>query len=124
IQTPFTAWGIPTAASVVECAGALPTIATGGIRNGLQAAKALALGANLVGFALPALKSLEKKTLEKDVESMIQELRIAMFLTGSRNVNQLKGCNVVIMNRLREWCHNRGIDNVRYALRDTQQAVV
>ncbi len=56
LGTTFADWGIPTAASIVECRGlGVPLVATGGIRTGLDAAKALALGADLVAIGRPAL---------------------------------------------------------------------
>ena len=91
----FARWGIPTAESVRVCRIAFPhliIIASGGIRNGIEAAKALALGADAVGIALPLLKAAEK-SVENAVELIQQlkeELRTVMFLTGSKNINELK----------------------------------
>ncbi|MBS3777968.1 MAG: type 2 isopentenyl-diphosphate Delta-isomerase [Candidatus Thermoplasmatota archaeon] len=92
----FWDWGIPTPQSLVEVRDAVdedfPVIASGGIRHGLDAAKALALGADLVGMAnallKPASKS-EKETLF-EIDAVIKELRAAMFLTGCDHVDSLQ----------------------------------
>jgi isopentenyl-diphosphate delta-isomerase len=52
----FAGWGIPTAASVGLCADVLPVIAVGGVRNGLDAARAMHLGAVAVGVGRPLLE--------------------------------------------------------------------
>lgn len=87
--------GIPTAESIAQCRKAFKgkIIASGGIRTGLDCAKAIALGADLCGLALPVFKAQQKEGsngVKKLLEKIIEELRIAMFLTGSKNLSQLK----------------------------------
>jgi isopentenyl-diphosphate delta-isomerase len=88
-------WGIPTADSLVQCRKAvrLPLIASGGIRNGIDAAKALSLGADLVGMALPLLRpaTVSSSAVKEAIEQVILELQSAMFLTSSRNLHELSG---------------------------------
>ena len=125
-KTPFVDWGIPTAASILETSQVLPTIATGGIRTGLDAAKAIALGASLVGIGLPVLRwyfAGGKKRVESELLKFIHELKIAMFLTGSQNVGELQNTDLVITGKLREWCLARGIDTRRYATRQIGKSV-
>lgn len=113
-------WGIPTAASVMECHDLLPVIATGGIRDGVSAAKAIALGAQMCGVALPALRWYSKggkPAVEKGFERMIREFRTAMFLTGSKTVAQLRSANIVVTGKLKEWAESRGINSEHYACR-------
>lgn len=85
-------WGIPTVVSLMEaapCGG--PVIATGGVRSGIDIAKAVALGADLAGMALPLLKPAMQgeEELYKKIESVNHQLRIAMFLTGSATISEL-----------------------------------
>ena len=87
----FWNWGIPTPVSVIESRVGLPIIATGGLRNGLDVARALALGATLGGFAkrlLPAAMA-GTKEVKTELELIISELRGAMFLTGCKSVSDL-----------------------------------
>lgn len=88
-------WGIPTAESLVQCRKAvrLPIIASGGIRNGIEAAKAISLGARLAGMALPLLKpaTVSSAAVKAWLEQMILELQATMFLTSSRTLRELSG---------------------------------
>ncbi|HWQ68028.1 MAG TPA: type 2 isopentenyl-diphosphate Delta-isomerase [Methanospirillum sp.] len=88
----FKDWGIPTAVSLCEvtrCKG--PVIASGGIRTGIDIAKALVLGADLGGMALPLLRpACEGIESLSDTLTMIhQQLRIALFLTGHTRVAEM-----------------------------------
>jgi isopentenyl-diphosphate Delta-isomerase len=99
-------WGIPTAASILSArAVGLPLIATGGIGNGLDAAKALALGASITGVARPALqRALEgEAVLDEWVEQFGLELRAAMFLTGSATPDRLQHASYVVSPELAAW---------------------
>ena len=89
----FWDWGIPTALSLIEVRNAvkLPLIASGGIRNGLEIAKCIALGANMGALAYPFLElaSQSKESLFTFATRLIYELKGAMFLTGSSNIIEL-----------------------------------
>ncbi len=108
----FWDWGIPTAFCVVEVHDVLPTIATGGIRSGIDVAKALALGANLAGVALPFLRpaTVSGEEVKKKVKYFVEGLRTAMFLTGCEKVDDLRRIPLFITGKLREWLEFRGID--------------
>jgi isopentenyl-diphosphate delta-isomerase len=91
----FARWGIPTSESIVACRGALGerlVIASGGIRNGIEIAKALALGADAVALALPFLRAAERSTeaVEEELGRLVAELRLAMFLTGCTRIAELR----------------------------------
>ena len=101
----FIEWGIPTVVSLAEvlaCGG--PVIASGGIRSGLDIAKALALGADLCGMALPLLKPAmdSDEALGRTIERIHQELTAAMFLTGSAHPADLKKTRMFILGRTRQ----------------------
>ena len=110
----FLDWGNPTAASIIEARVSAPDaviIGSGGIRNGLDVAKAIALGANIGGFALPALKAAiaGKDALKEFLKKSIFELKAAMFLSGSRTLSDLAKAPVVIFGVLKDWLESRGI---------------
>ncbi|MHB8619994.1 MAG: type 2 isopentenyl-diphosphate Delta-isomerase [Chloroflexota bacterium] len=101
----FGGWGIPTAVSIalVRPAG-LPVIATGGIRSGLDAARALAIGADVVGLARPMLLAAQSgvDVAEAWLRGFLEELRTAMFLTGSASVLALREGKACMIGRGRE----------------------
>jgi isopentenyl-diphosphate Delta-isomerase len=103
----FRDWGIPTAASLVQLRGSsLVRIASGGIRNALDAARALALGAEICGFALPVFRAYRSGGLDAAaafLEQTIEGLRVAMVLTGSRTLAELRRQPVVLGPRLERW---------------------
>jgi isopentenyl-diphosphate delta-isomerase len=111
----FLDWGIPTAASIIETRISAPDsviIGSGGIRNGLDVIKALALGANIGGFALPALKAAirGKESLRDFLKRTIFEIKTAMFLSGSKSIKDVYKSPIVIFGHLRDWLDSRGIN--------------
>lgn len=88
-------WGIPTAEAVQACRAALPgttLIASGGVRNGIEAAKALALGADMVALALPFLKPATEgpEAVEATMRELMAQLRAVMWLAGFADVAALR----------------------------------
>jgi isopentenyl-diphosphate delta-isomerase len=110
----FWNWGIPTAISVVETSGStdLKIIASGGIRTGIEMAKAITLGADAVGIAKPLLEKVVegKGALVDHVNNILREFRTAMFLVGARNVEELKAVPVIVLGKTSEWLRLRGYD--------------
>ncbi len=109
----FRTWGIPTAASILEARDVeVPLIATGGVRNGLQMAKAVLLGADLCGIALPFLRILNRDGVE-GVERYVDELRrefcYALYLCGAPDIQAFRGKGVVVGSRLLEWIRQGGL---------------
>jgi isopentenyl-diphosphate delta-isomerase len=117
----FWDWGIPTAVSTVEVKNTvdIPIISSGGIRSGLDAAKAIALGADSVGMALPALKSAFYGTenLINLINQFNESLKIAMFLVGAKNIEELKSSKLIIKGETKEWLEERGFNTKIYARR-------
>jgi len=117
----FWDWGIPTAISVVEVSQSvkIPVIASGGVRDGVDMAKALALGANLTSLSQPILQAAVKGAREtKNVLSLlIEELRNAMFLVGANSVQELHKVPLVITGKTAEWLRVRGFKPEKYARR-------
>jgi len=100
-------WGIPTPISIVECnrSVSLPLIGTGGIKNGIDAAKALSLGADIVGMAggiLPSLMEGKESTIEY-LEKFIYHLKAGLFLQGCKYPEELKKQKIILTGELRDW---------------------
>jgi isopentenyl-diphosphate Delta-isomerase len=97
----FANWGIPTAnciQGIHQAYPQLPLIASGGLRNGLDAAKSIALGADLAGLTLPFLRSatVSEAALAETVETLLAELKTALFCTGSKDLAALKRSGVLV----------------------------
>ena len=104
-------WGIPTAVSVAGAAGCgLPVIATGGVRSGLDAAKAFALGARLVGIARPLLHAAAEgdDALDRWIGTFLEELRTVLMLSGRKRPAELAVHPRVITGRTRAWLDELG----------------
>ena len=82
----FGDWGLPTADAVrgaVAVAEGLPVIASGGVRDGVEAAKCLALGAKAAGLARPLLLAAQADRLDEALSIMVAQLRIATWAAGA-----------------------------------------
>ncbi|NLO30018.1 MAG: type 2 isopentenyl-diphosphate Delta-isomerase, partial [Methanosarcina mazei] len=108
----FWDFGIPTVASLIESRVSLPLIATGGIRNGLDIAKSVALGASAASAALPFVgPSLEgKESVVRVLSCMLEEFKAAMFLCGCENMKDLHNSPVVVTGWTREYLEQRGFN--------------
>jgi len=117
----FWDWGIPTAVSIVEVAQSvhLALTASGGVRSGMDVAKALALGADLAGAASPILLPATKgpEEVQKALHFMLEELKNTMFLVGAESIDKLKRVPVVITGKTAEWLRARGFQPEFYARR-------
>ncbi len=103
----FLEWGLPTAAAVLEAVSitSKPVIASGGLLTGLDAAKALSLGASMAGFARPLLRPAAESVDQvlRKLNQLSAELMTAMYLVGCRDVEALKKAPKVLLGPLHEW---------------------
>lgn len=91
----FGEWGIPTVQSIRNVRAvdqSIPLIASGGLRSGLDIAKALKLGADLGAMAQPLLKHalIGEEALFSFIEQLLLELRVALFAAGASSIAELK----------------------------------
>jgi isopentenyl-diphosphate delta-isomerase len=98
----FSNWGIPTAESIIQVHEAhphIPVFASGGLRNGVDIAKSIALGAVIGGMASPYLKaaSLSSKETIKTIAEVSRELQVCMFAAGASNLDELR--NIQLTHR-------------------------
>ena len=105
----FWNWGIPTPASILLADVGLPLVATGGIRSGLDAAKGIALGATMAGMAKPMLEAakVSADAVVIELRAVIEELKAAMFLTGSTSIEQLQDRQVIVSPPTASWLEAR-----------------
>jgi isopentenyl-diphosphate Delta-isomerase len=91
----FADWGIPTADSIRYVRDAVPhlsVIASGGLRDGVDIAKCIALGSDMGGLAGPFLKAADQSidAVRKLIWEITAQLRVAMFVSGAADINALK----------------------------------
>jgi isopentenyl-diphosphate Delta-isomerase len=95
IARSFADWGIPTADAiqyVTSTTPNLPVFASGGLRDGIDIAKSIALGATLAGLAGPFLKAANDsvESVDQFIRELTTQLTIAMLCTSSKNIEQLR----------------------------------
>ncbi len=117
----FWDWGLPTAVSLVETLQSvqIPVIASGGVRNGVEMAKALALGASLASTSRLILEAAVKgiKATKQELLLLMEELKNSMFLVGADTIQSLRKKPVVITGKTAEWLRLRGFNIENYAKR-------
>ncbi len=92
----FWNWGISTPQSIINAGKAtnwkIPLIATGGIRHGLDVAKALSMGSRCAGIARVLLQhsTKSKQATVQEIETIIKEIRTSMFLMGINSIEKMK----------------------------------
>ncbi|MBK7863343.1 MAG: type 2 isopentenyl-diphosphate Delta-isomerase [Archangiaceae bacterium] len=106
----FSSWGIPTAAAVATVRRAVgpgvTLIASGGVRTGLDVAKAIALGADLGGMALPMFKAQQTggvEAVKKAIDVVVRATTQALMLCGASSAAELKKKPRVVVGELKEW---------------------
>jgi isopentenyl-diphosphate Delta-isomerase len=94
----FADWGMPTTECITtirQISPTLPLIASGGVRNGLDIAKSIALGADVAGLALPFLQAADSSTtaVRELVQILMAEIQTVLFCTGNANLAALQQAN-------------------------------
>ncbi|ACL11682.1 isopentenyl-diphosphate delta-isomerase [Desulfurococcus amylolyticus 1221n] len=113
-------WGIPTPLSVIETRYVAEDsfiIASGGVWDGFKAAVNIAIGADMVGVAKPILKNILDNGLERAeayLDNYIFELKTAMFLSGARNIGELRSKPIILGQKIVNTMLQRGINPHTY----------
>ncbi|WP_410217248.1 type 2 isopentenyl-diphosphate Delta-isomerase [Paracoccus sp. (in: a-proteobacteria)] len=122
LAAPFHDWGIPTADALRAVAPLMMPervlIGSGGVRHGLDVARAVRLGADLAGQAAQALPAARDSTdaLMRHFGDVIAQLRIAMFCTGSPDLAALRRAPLLLQGAADTWSQSTGL-----ATDDTQR---
>lgn len=107
----FWDWGIPTALSIIDVRKSvrLPVIASGGLRNGLEAAKCIAIGANMAAMAYPFLRAAaeSRESAFAFAEMLLTELKSAMFLVGAGSIPALASSRYILTGPLAQEVSSR-----------------
>jgi len=109
-------WGQSTVISLLEAQsvlGELTIIASGGIRNPLDAVKCFSLGATAAGIAGPFLKILHDQGLPgliEELETWKEHLKMLLLLQGAKSISNLQSFPIIARGHVREWCEARGVD--------------
>jgi isopentenyl-diphosphate delta-isomerase len=106
VAAAFASWGIPTAESigmVLRSAPELTVIASGGIRTGLDVARAIALGADAAGIAAPLLRvtSTSSEAVTEALQEITEALRTAMFCIGAADIDSLRKSPFLVKRRVK-----------------------
>ncbi len=116
----YWSWGIPTALSIIMVLDSteLDVIATGGIRSGMDVAKALSLGAISAGVAHPVLRpAVHGSSLDVivELEKILESLKVAMYLNGCQSVGDFSSRPLILRGRLVEALKSLDIDYKKVA---------
>jgi isopentenyl-diphosphate delta-isomerase len=100
----FVGWGIPTAESILNVKKAVPDMtifASGGLKDGLDIAKCIALGATLGGMAGPFLKAAAVSTdnVVETIRLIARQIQVTMFACGASRLHKLKKNKLVVICR-------------------------
>jgi len=102
----FWDWGIPSPVAVKQLVPlGLPVVASGGIRSGLDVARATVLGATAAGIAGGILRAASTgfEETKAELEQIVYEFKVAMFLTGSPTVAEMRQVPYVLTGETRQW---------------------
>jgi len=116
-------WGIPTAVSLAEAVSLklpIQIVASGGLRNAADIAKAIAMGADMAGITGLFLKIFLKQgqeELNKHVERLLYQIKSVFLMSGARDCRQMRTKPVLILSKTAEWLRARNIDPNSWANR-------
>lgn len=102
----FFDWGIPAPVSLAQCKDCgLPLIASGGILDGIHVAASISMGATAAGVANVILKEASESAdaVKEKLTIIMEELKTAMLLTGSKDLKQLSKARYVVLGETKEW---------------------